>query len=80
LYLAEAKAIPAEFDVMAAAAQAGLDPEWTELAAPLPNYYNLEEALLRLAARGAHLVEAVPATYHEDHGLRLSRNRFRLLG
>jgi hypothetical protein len=57
---------------------AGLDPNWTEWADRGPASIN--EALLRLATRGAQRVEAVCTTLSSHGELHLGTPRLRLLG
>ncbi len=80
VYLANGKKIPDDFDPEAAVLRQGLDPEWTEVAAALPGYPDVGQALLHLAQKGARPVEAVPAWYDRDRGLRFGERRYRLLG
>lgn len=79
LYLADAKALPGEWEVEEALAAAGLDPAWTELAALTPGFHTPQEAQLRLAERGAGRIDAAHARYAEGH-LRVSPLRVRLQG
>ena len=59
-------------------AAAGLDPTWTEWAGGGPGALN--DALLRLATRGAGRVVAVAARLTADGTLDLGSTRMRLLG
>lgn len=79
LYLADAHALPTYWDEEGALAEAGLDPEWTEVAAPLPGYDSPQEAQLRLAVRGAGRIDAASGRY-ADGRLELGAARLRLQG
>lgn len=80
VYLADAKALPSEFDPEAATRALGLTPEWTEVAASAAGYYRVSEALLELAKRGAGRVDLVSAQRSHDSGLSVSARRVRVLG
>lgn len=72
VYLGDAGALAPAADPEAAAAACGLDPAWTEVAASVPGYYRIEEALLELSRRGAGRIELVRARCGEGFGLTLS--------
>lgn len=79
LYLADAKALPADWEDDRTLAETGLDPAWTEVAALAPGFYSPQEAQLRLAERGAARIDAAHARY-ADGRLRVSPTRVRLQG
>jgi phosphoribosylformylglycinamidine (FGAM) synthase-like enzyme len=80
IYLADAKTMTQEVDTGAAAQALGLRPEWTELAASAPGYYQVSEALLELARRGAGRVDLMAARRSDERGLSPSSARVRVLG
>ena len=72
VYLGDARALAPAADPEEAAAASGLDPAWTEVAASVPGYYRIEEALLELSRRGAGRIELVRARPGEGDGLAFS--------
>jgi hypothetical protein len=77
LYLADAKTLPPDWEPGRDLAAAGLDPTWTEVAAPAAGFCSPQEAQLRLATRGAGHIDGVSARY-ADGELQLSSARMRL--
>lgn len=80
LYLTDAATLPPDLDLPEAAARAGLDPIWTEPAATLAPFPRVEDALLRLAQRGAATVDIVAGSWNGEGELLLSDRRLRLRG
>ncbi|MDW7710282.1 MAG: hypothetical protein SCH98_07380 [Deferrisomatales bacterium] len=79
LYIADVRSLPQDWEAEEAAAAAGFDPVWTEVAAPGPGFYTPQEAQLRLAERGAGRIEAAHARY-ADGRLEVGARRVRLQG
>lgn len=79
VYLAGIGEIPAELDVDAELARAGLDPAWTEVSAPAAGFCTVQRAALNLAARGAGRIALASASY-DGGGLKVSGERRRLAG
>ena len=79
LYLADAKTLPLHWEPIHDLSAAGLDPAWTEVAAPAIGFPSPQEAQLRLAARGAGHIDAASARY-ADGRLRVNPARTRLWG
>jgi len=80
VYLTHPATLPSNTDMGDALRRAGLDPLWTELAAGSPGFDSIPEALLRLARRGAHRVEAVWGRWESPQCLHLAGTRQRVMG
>jgi len=77
LYLADATTLPPDWEPGKELAAAGLDPAWTEVAAPAVGFSSPQEAQLRLAVRGAGHIDGASGRY-ADGRLLVSPARTRL--